>query len=182
LKKHMPNILQSLQINTLISYFISPKFGGWLLILKISFIVFSLFLLGFIIFALIKTTWLKRLIIYDLQEFLTYRPYGSRKSEKDWQKIKNRLETDMESEYKLAVIEADSIFNEILKRMGFGGESLGERLEKLTVASLPNINEAREAHKIRNNIIHDPTYKLTLDEAKKIIIIYEKSLTDLQAL
>lgn len=178
----MSTILQSLQINTLISYLISFKFAGWLLIFKISFIVFSLFLLGFIIFALIKTTWLKRLIIYDWKEFLTFRPHGLRKVEKDWQKIKNRLETDMESEHKLAVIEADSMLNEILKEMGFGGESLGERLEKLTVASLPHIDEAREAHKIRNNIIHDPTYKLTLDEAKKIIIIYEKALTNLQAL
>ena len=88
----------------------------------------------------------------------------------------------MESEHKLAVIEADSMLDNILKRMGFGGESLGERLEKLTVASLPNIEDAKEAHKIRSNIIHDPAYKLSLDEAKRIIEIYEKALTDLQAL
>lgn len=170
------------EINEIISFILNPTFPGWLLVLKILFIVFSLILLGFIIFALVKTTWLKRLIIWDLQEFLTYRPFGLRKIEKEWQKIKGRLETEMESEWKLAVIEADKIMDNILNRMGFGGVSLGERLGRLTAASLPNIEEVKEVHKIRNNIIHDPTYRLTLEEAKRIITIYEKALTDLQAL
>ncbi|PIR71619.1 MAG: hypothetical protein COU43_01525, partial [Candidatus Nealsonbacteria bacterium CG10_big_fil_rev_8_21_14_0_10_37_25] len=95
---------------------------------------------------------------------------------------KRRLETEMESEWKLAVIEADKIMDDILNRMGFGGKSLGERLGKLTAVSLPNIEEVKEAHKIRNNIIHDPTYRLSLEEAKRVIAIYEKALTDLQAL
>jgi hypothetical protein len=88
----------------------------------------------------------------------------------------------LESEYKLAVIEADSVLDDILKRMGFAGQTLGERLEKLTSASLTNIEEVREAHKTRNNIVHDPNYRLSLDEARKLISIYEKALVDLQAL
>ena len=169
-------------IDELIPFIISPQFTGWLLIIKILFIIFTLLLLGFIIFALLKTTWLKKLIIWDWLEFLTYRPFGLRKIEKEWQKIKRRLETEMESEWKLAVIEADKIMDDILNRMGFGGKSLGERLGKLTAVSLPNIEEVKEAHKIRNNIIHDPTYRLSLEEAKRVIAIYEKALTDLQAL
>ena len=169
-------------IDELIPFIISSQFTGWLLIIKILFIIFTLLLLGFVIFALLKTTWLKKLIIWDWLEFLTYRPFGLRKIEKEWQKIKRRLETEMESEWKLAVIEADKIMDDILNRMGFGGKSLGERLGKLTAVSLPNIEEVKEAHKIRNNIIHDPTYRLSLEEAKRVIAIYEKALTDLQAL
>lgn len=169
-------------INSTISFIISPQFTGWLLALKILFIVLSLILAGFIIFALLKTSWLKRLIIWDLQEILTYRPFGLRRIEKEWQKIKGRLEIEQESEWKLAIIEADKIMDDILNRMGFGGASLGERLGRLTVVSLPNIEEVKEAHKIRNDIIHDPSYRLTLEEAKRVIAIYEKALTDLQAL
>ena len=163
-------------------FFLNPTFPGWLQILKIILMSVSLFFAGFIIFALVKTSWLKRLIIWDWKEFLTFRPHGLRKVEKDWQKIKGRLETEIDSEYKLAVIEADSMLNELLKGLGFGGETLGERLEKVTTASLPNLEEVKEAHKIRNNIIHDPDYRLSLDEAKRVITIYEKALTDLQAL
>ena len=88
----------------------------------------------------------------------------------------------MESEYKLAIIEADSILDEILKRMGYMGDSLGERLEKLTSASLPSLDEVKDAHKVRNNIVHDPDYKMTLDEARITIASFEKALVDLQAL
>ncbi len=165
----------------IISWLISPTFSGWLLILKILFIVVALILLGFIIFALAKTSWLKRLWIWDLVEFFSFRPYGVRKVVKAWAKITARLETGLESEYKLAVIEADSILNDILKRMGFGGETLGERLERLTAAILPNLKQIWEAHKIRNNIVHDPDYRLALDETRRVLDIYEQALRDLQA-
>lgn len=169
-------------MENLISYIISPKISGALLVFKILFIVSALVSLGLIIFVLIRSSWLKMLITWDLQEFLTYRPHGVRKIVKIWLKIKARLETGMESEYKLAVIEADSMLDDILKRMGYGGEALGEKLGKLTAISLPNLEEVKEAHKIRNNIVHDPDYRLSLDEARRVISIYEKVLTDLQAL
>jgi len=169
-------------IEQMISFVLNPTFSGWLLFFKILFIFFSLLFLGFIIFALLKTSWLKRLIIWDLQEFLTYRPFGVTKIVGKWQRIKKKLEAGTESEAKLAIIEADSMLDDILDRMGFGGRTLGERIEKLTNVSLSNIEEVKKAHKIRNNIVHDPTYKLDLEEAKKVISTYEKALTDLQAL
>ena len=166
----------------IISFVFNPDFSGWLLALKIMFIIFSLVFSGFIIFVLIKTTWLKRMIIWDLQEFLTYRPFGVTKLAGKWKKIKKRLKSGRESEAKLAVIEADSMLDGILDRMGFGGRTLAERLDKLTAVSLSNIEEVRQAHQIRNNIVHDPAYRLELEEAEKVILAYEKALTDLQAL
>jgi len=171
-----------LDTKEIISFLLEPKLSGWLLFLKILFIAASAVFLGFIIFALAKTSWLKRMIIWDLQEILTYRPFGVSKVEKSWQKIKAGLETGIESEYKLSVIKADKILDDTLNRMGFGGVSLGERLDKLTTASLPNLEEVRAAHKIRNNVIHDPDYRLSLEDARKAIAAYEKALTDLQAL
>lgn len=168
-------------MENIISFILNPTFNGWLLILKILFIVTALILLGFIIFVLVKTSWLKRLLIWDLVEFFSFRPYELRKVVKAWAKITARLETGRESECKLVVIEADSMLNDILKRMGFDGETLGERLEKLTTAILPNLEQIWEAHKIRNNIVHDPDYRLTLDEARRVLGIYEQALGDLQA-
>lgn len=168
-------------MSEIISWLISPTFSEWLLILKTLFITVALILFGFIIFVLAKTSWLKRLIIWDLVEFFSFRPYGVRKVVKAWAKITSRLETGLEAEYKLAVIEADSILDNILKRIGFGGVTLGERLERLTVATLPNLKQILEAHKIRNNIVHDPDYRLTLDEARRMSGIYEQALRDLQA-
>jgi hypothetical protein len=166
----------------LMSFFIYPPESEWLLIVKIVFIVSFLFIIGFIIFALVKSSWLKFLILYDASEFLSFRPFGARKIEKDWRKIIIRLNTGLESEYKLAVIEADNMLNDTLKKMGYKGESPGERLEKLTSATLSNIEEVSAAHKVRNNIIHDPNFKLSLDEARKKLDIFEKAFRDLDAL
>lgn len=169
-------------MENIISKITSLEIQSSLFLLKILFIVFSLLFLVFIIFALFKTSWFKRILLWDLLEILTYRPFGVRKIAKQWAKITARLETGIESEAKLAVIEADSMLDDILKRMGYGGETLGERLKNLTSAVIPNIEEVWEAHKIRNNIVHDPDYRLSLDEARKTLSIYEKALTDLQAL
>jgi hypothetical protein len=166
----------------ILNYLATIEFTTPLLITKIIFIIFILFFFGFIIFALVRTFWLRRLILWDLQEFFTFRPYGVKKIEKQWLKIKVRLDTGLEGEYKLAVIEADLMLDDILKKMGYTGETLGERLGKLTAVSLPNLEVVKEVHQSRNNIVHDPDYRLPLDEARRIIEVYEKALTDLQAL
>ncbi len=170
-----------MNLSNIFNFILSPPFSGWLLFLKILFLIFFFVFFGFIVFVLTKTSWLRRLVIWDLAEFFSFRPYGVRRMVKAWAKITSRLETGLESEYKLAVIEADSILDNILNRMGFGGEALGERLNKLTVATLPNCEQVREAHKIRNNIVHDPSYRLDLDEAKRVLGVYQQALRDLQA-
>jgi len=162
------------------NFIVSPTFSGWFLFLKILFIIAGLVLFGFIVFALIKTSWLKRLIIWDWKEFFSYKPYGVRKVLKTWTKITKRLESGLESEYKLAVTEADSMLNNILKRMNFEGEVLTDRLDKLTSATLSSLEQVREAHKIRNSIIHNPDYKLSFEEAKRVLGIYEQAFRDLE--
>ena len=168
-------------MENLTSIIFAPEFIGWLLTIKISFIVFSLFLIGVIIFGILNCSWLKIAILFDAVEFLTWRPFGVRKIIKIWNKITVRLDTGLESEYKLAVIEADSMLDDILRRMGYPGEALEERLGGLTPATLPNIEEIRLMHQLRNNIVHDPDYKLSLDNTRKALAVFEQALKDLQA-
>jgi len=166
----------------IINFFNSINLVQLLLITKIIFIVISVIFVVGIIFFLSQSSFLKISYLIDISEFFTYRPYGSKKMAGDWAKITRRLDAGAESEYKLAIIEADSILDDILKKIGIVGETLGARLEKINASSLSNIEEIREAHKTRNNIVHDPNYRLSLDETRKLISIYEKSLIDLQAL
>jgi hypothetical protein len=120
--------------------------------------------------------------LQDLVEFFTYRPYGAKRMNKAWNKILQRLETGNESEYKLAIVEADDLLNSTLERMGYAGEDLESRLANLTAIILPGIQDVKEAHRIRNNIVHDPDYRLSLHDARNTIEIYEKALKDLQVL
>jgi hypothetical protein len=168
-------------LDNIVSYLISPSLQEKLLPIKIVFILFGLFFSIGTIYFLLTTSWLRRILSQDLIEVLTYRPYWAKDITRKWKRAQKRLETDLESEYKLAVIEADSMLNDALQKNGYPGESLGERLEKVSKETLPTLNQIREVHKIRNSVVHDPDYKLTLREAKRALDIYENALHDLEA-
>lgn len=156
---------------------VSPSF-----FLKIIFTILSLSFLVGIIYFLLKTDWAKRLLLQDLIEFLSFKSYEMRKVPKIWEKITDRLERGVESELKLAVIEADDLLKDVLERIGYPGETLGEKLKQLSKATLPNLDEISEVHKIRSNIAHDPTYRLNFAQAQKILAVYKKALLNLEAL
>jgi len=167
--------------NNLISFLVYPPEINWLFTIKAAFIIASIALVVAIIFCHMRCSYLKFLLYMDASEILTFRPFGLKRMEKDWNRVKARMDTGLESEYKLAIIEADNMMDSVLKRMGYGGENLGERLGNLTSATLPNIEEIKEVHQIRNNIVRDPSYTVTLDDARKIMDAYEKGFQDLQA-
>jgi len=166
------------------NFIINPEFTGFLLFLKILFLTLSIIALIFIIgVAFFWTDWFNWWILWDLKEFLTYRPYGLKKETKAWAKIKKKLETGDESEYKSAVIEADSLLNKSLRNLQIGLETLEESLRKrVGPDTISNIEKVKEAHQIRNNIVSDPDFKLSLDLAKELLEIYEKALKDLSML
>lgn len=164
----------------IISFIISLSSEGVFLVIKIIFIVLAFIFLWYIVVLLLKSTWLKRRFLEDIVEIVAYRPFGAKKTFKQWAKISKRLATGIEAEYKLAVIEADSLLNETLEKVGYKGETIGEKLKQLDSNILPDIKQVWEAHKIRNNVVHDPDYHFTLDQAKKTLGIYEKALRDLE--
>jgi len=159
--------------------FIAPS---TLLTLKILSAVFSLLFIAAMTLLIRKTSWLRYRYTQDIKEFFTTEPYEEKKIEKIWAKIIERSEKPSESEYKLAIIEADGLLNEVLEKMGYQGETLGERLKKISPDILPNIQEIPEVHKLRNNIVHDPDYRITLEQTRETLKIYEKALQDLNAL
>lgn len=158
---------------------IPPNF---LLTLRVIFLVVSLLLLAGIIFFLKKSSWLQIMYRFDVQDFLGAKTSLDRKYDRIWSKIKKRLERNSESEWKVAIIEADGFLNKTLEKIGYQGESLGERLQKLDTVTLPSIQEAWQAHRFRNNIVHDPDFKVSREEAENTIRFYEKALQDLNVL
>lgn len=177
--KNMTNIIVDIA-----NFIINPEISGFLLFLKIFFLSLSVIALIFIIaVAFFRTDWFNWWILWDLKEFLTYRPYGVGKVTKKWAKTKKRLETGSESEYKQAIIEADGLLNSSLKNLRIGLETLEESLRKrLGPDTISNIEKVKEAHQVRNNIVSDPDFRLSLEQTKEVLEIYEKALKDLSML
>jgi len=168
-------------IQDLFSYLMSPDLQGKLFPVRILFILFSAVFLGATIWFFFFTTWFKKMFWQDFMEILKYKPYWIKKSEEKWHKITERLNSNQENEYKLAFIEADEVLDEALKKMGYEGASLGERLEQIKAETVSNIDDVWKAHKIKNNIVHDPDYKLERGQVEKALDIYKKALHELEA-
>lgn len=96
-----------------------------------------------------------------------------------WEEIKSHMDSENLAEWKIAIIEADSVMDDILKRIGYEGDSLGERLKNIEPSDFDNLQNVWEAHKVRNRIVHEgEKLVLSKDEAKQIIEFYEKALKE----
>ena len=158
-----------------------PPIAGWLLAAKIFCILISVSVIIFIIYVWFTTPWLKRLVIWDLMEFFTFRPYVIKKIDKQWMKILQRLESELETEYKLSVIEADLLLNDVMKRLGNEGKNLNEKLERVKPGVFSQLQTLKEADQVYQNLVYDTSYHLTQSDAKRIVAEFERALSELEA-
>lgn len=101
------------------------------------------------------------------------RPLVSRASmRKRWEAIGKRLGSDRPTEYKVAVLEADQLVDEVLKEMGYAGANLQERLEAMLSSGVDQAAKIEEAHKIRNRIIYEHDFAIDREEARRVLDLY----------
>lgn len=96
--------------------------------------------------------------------------------------ILEHLESPSPNDWKLAIIEADIVLDELLKERGFAGNTLGERLKSISPNQMESLSDAWEAHKVRNRIAHDGAdFVLTRRIAEDTINRYRRVLGELGA-
>lgn len=95
------------------------------------------------------------------------------KNEK-WERVITHLNSTNSADWRLAVIEADIMLDELLKTLGYNGESLGDRLKAVEKSDMLTLDNAWDAHRIRNQIAHQGAdFPLSEREAKRAIALYE---------
>jgi hypothetical protein len=96
-----------------------------------------------------------------------------------WKKIMQHMENGSQNDWKQAIIEADVILDDLLNKLGYKGESIGEKLKRVAKGDFKSLDQAWEAHKIRNAIAHDgSTFELNQIEAQRVIGLYRKVLEE----
>ena len=96
-------------------------------------------------------------------------------TEKRWQRVVDHVTSERESDWRLAVLEADVLLDEMVTHLGYHGDSLGEKLKSIEKSDFTTLDKAWEAHAVRNNIAHQGgTFVLTEREAKRIVELYEE--------
>jgi hypothetical protein len=101
---------------------------------------------------------------------------------RDWEKINDRLGKADEASLKLALIEADNMLEEVLKRMGLEGRDMGERLEQLGVQQLKSYDRILESHRLRDLVIHQKELVVTQEQVQTAVNAYGEALKELEVL
>ncbi len=146
--------------------------GLWLFLTIVAYL-FSLAAIGVLVYSTMR--------IYQVRQEEEHRYKTISVAEEQqqveqsrWNYITQLIETGQESDWRQAIIEADIMLDEMLKRYGYPGESLGERLRSANGAHFTTLNNAWDAHKVRNEIAHQgSTYQLTERIAFRTVANYE---------
>lgn len=168
--------------DTVIYFFSSPGWQRFALWGKIISGAISAVLLYGIVVLMARTHFLKKKM--ERMKEIVSPAFKLPKSRitKQWEKIMRRLESANEAEYKMALIEADKLFDDILVRIGYKGDTMADRLKQLDASRFANIQQIWNSHKTRNALVHDPFFHLNQTDAQKAVAAYETSLKDLEAI
>jgi len=103
-------------------------------------------------------------------------------AQRTWERIETHFYKGSENDMKVAILEADKVLNEALRAAGVPGIQLGDRLKRARASQIPNLDDLWQAHKLRNQIAHEPDFKLKRDLAERALGIYEIALKNLGVL
>jgi len=92
-----------------------------------------------------------------------------------WQLVQKHVESENQADWKLAILEADIMLADLLESMSLPGESIGEKLKAVEKSDFETLEQAWEAHKIRNAIAHEGSdFMITQREVKRITNLYKQ--------
>jgi hypothetical protein len=142
----------------------------------IALLLSLLFFIGFV-YAKIRYAQLSDMEhhkIHESEKAWARRYSNSGTKSAKWDVIQKRvLELSPES-WRIAIIEADILLDETLAKAGYTG-TLGEKLKSANPASFTTIQDAWEAHKVRNDIAHvGSDFVLTQRTAKETLLRFER--------
>lgn len=154
-------------------------FSGFYAILswiKFIFSILAVFFITLIIYCLIRIYEIKR-DEHKKYHGLFAEPgdFAPAPKNQKWEQVKQHVLSENSSDWRLAIIEADTLLDELIKALNYKGENLGERMKNMSQNDFPKLQAAWEAHKVRNRIAHEGSdFVLTRPEARRIIDLYEE--------
>lgn len=165
----------------IIKYLNSPEIQGFLLPFKIIFILFSVFSAAAISYFAYKTPediLNEKQKYSDLLFFNNFKKKNGTKLRKEWEKACRLLKNDLEAEYKLAVLEAYSLFSNFLAGRDWRGENLSAQLDSARSDKdfMFNADKLLRLSDLKNNIVADKNYRLDIKEVKNLFADIEADI------
>lgn len=145
---------------------------------KAFLILLTIVLICFLVYLIKKLTALR-----ENERKLLYPQTGVTEAvaNPQWEKILNHVESPNENDWRQAILEADIMLGNILEKLDLPGDSIGDKLKAVERSDFTTVDNAWEAHKIRNQIAHEGSkFVLTQREARLIISMYQTVFKEFQ--
>ncbi len=144
----------------------------WLWIVYIGYALSALGL-GIVVYLLVR--------LFELREreehlygTILLAPDAKEQKNLRWEHIEELVAGTSTSEWREAIIEADIMLHEMLTSRGYKGASIAEKLREVDQAEMGTLQNAWEAHRVRNQIAHEGSgFQLTQTLAQRTIQQYE---------
>lgn len=153
-------------------------------VIYILFSIFSTFLIFVITYSVIRIFEVRKREHHHLEEEIhEYIEKHSHDKDADKIKVKDKrwaqvfeyVISQNPGDWKLAILEADLMLEDLMEQLGFKGETLGEKLKGANRDNFKSLTSAWEVHIIRNKIAHEGSdFELSQHEAKRVISLYEE--------
>lgn len=98
-----------------------------------------------------------------------------------WLEIEHSIRRDNPSTWQLAILNADKLVDQALRERRFSGKTMGERMKSAN-SLWKNANHVWSAHKIRNQLAHEPDVRLSYDTTLRALSAFKQALKDLGAI
>lgn len=179
-----------IDINSFANFFLEPGWFQaflyiWQNLIRYSVLILDAVLILGIFFIFLKIyPLLYKMRLYD---WPTIRSAGQkmRKDKKfvrQWQKIKDKLTNPTPENLKIAVIEADAMVDTFLKKSGYTGEHMADRLSHIASSEVRSIKGVWDAHLLRNSLVHVPGSNVSTAVSKAAVNAFENFLKELGAI
>ncbi len=153
----------------------------WLWITGVGYLL-SIAGLFVIVYALVR--------LFELREreskfygTLLLAPEGAGGVNPRWTHIESLIGGAAPSEWRAAILEADIMLDDMLTRQGYRGDGVAEKLKTVDPADFNTLEDAWEAHRVRNHIAHEGSaFDLSETLARRTIARYESIFREFKAI
>lgn len=100
-----------------------------------------------------------------------------------WAHIESLIGSTNQNDWRQAIIEADIMLDDMLTAQGYKGASIGDKLKQVEPSDFDSLQDAWEAHKVRNDIAHTGVaFALSQTLAQRTIGRYERVFREFEAI
>lgn len=142
--------------------------------LRIFLILLCLFLIAVIVYSYLQWREIKNASDRHIESLIPTESPDNLEN-KRWAHVQSLIASHNPTDWKMAILEADVMLEDMTRALGLPGDTLADRLKSVEPSDFLTLQKAWEAHKIRNQIAHQGSnFALEHRQAILTIRLYEE--------